>query len=60
MTTKKKVDVYQIITDAIIEKLKGGVIPWQKPFLGYRNGVSKKEYNGLNTLLLAGLPYKSV
>ncbi len=49
-------DVYEIITERIIEKLNEGVIPWRKPWTNYasglpRNGVSKREYTGLNLFL---------
>lgn len=58
--TKEKRDVYQIITDIILERLERGDIPWEKPWVGYRNGVSKRNYSGLNTLLLSGCNYGSV
>ena len=55
--------VYQKITDVIIEKLKQGVIPWQKPWNGEegipRNLVSKKAYQGINVFLLSCLGYES-
>lgn len=48
--------VYQIVTDAIIEKLNQGVIPWHKPWHVAGGGipmnyVSKKPYQGINTIL---------
>jgi len=48
-------NVYEIITSKIIDKLKEGVVPWQKPFVsGYpQNLISKKPYRGINPLLLA-------
>jgi antirestriction protein ArdC len=52
---KEKFDVYQKITDIIIEKLENGVVPWQQPFglQGMpKNYVSKKEYRGINAFLL--------
>ncbi len=54
----KKPDVYQIITDQIMELLDKGVIPWKKPWKGGASGwpkslASKKQYRGINTFLLA-------
>ena len=52
--------VYEIVTDEICKKLEAGVIPWNKPWNAIEgfNGLSRTPYNGLNVLLLAGLPYK--
>jgi len=61
-------DVYQIITDRIIEIMEQGVIPWRKPWNSGREGgplnlVSKRHYQGINCFLLAcygsnfGSPY---
>ena len=51
-------DVYQIITERIIEQLESGVAPWHKPWTAGAHGwpqnlVSGKEYRGINPLLLA-------
>ncbi len=49
-------DVYQIVTDRIIEQLEQGYIPWQKPWLTFRQGafnrVTKRPYSILNQMLL--------
>jgi len=47
-------NVYQYVTDRIIEELKKGNIPWRKPWKGQKaiNYVTRKEYKGINTLLL--------
>lgn len=47
--------VYQIITDQIITQLEKGVIPWARAYIGGlpKNGVSMKEYNGINIFLLS-------
>ncbi len=49
-------NVYQIVTDRIIEELEKGFIPWQKPWTGTLNGaynrISKKPYSLLNQMLL--------
>lgn len=53
---KEKVNVYQIVTNRIIEELEKGFIPWQKPWNGVRAGafnrVSKKPYSIMNQMLL--------
>ena len=49
-------DVYQIITDRIIEELEKGVIPWKKPWTGTGCGSVSHEtgrpYSLLNQFLL--------
>lgn len=49
-------NVYQMVTDRIIEELEKGFIPWQKPWTGVRSGafnrISKKPYSLLNQMLL--------
>ncbi len=57
MKKKVKKDVYQIITDQIINLLEQGVIPWHKPW-NAENGApcnlsSGKAYRGINTFLLS-------
>ena len=49
-----KKDIYQEITDRIIEKLEAGIIPWRKPWVDGMpiNYVSRNEYSGVNLLLL--------
>ena len=47
--------VNEIVTNKILEELKKGVIPWQKPWLvaGHnKNLISKKPYRGINVFLL--------
>lgn len=52
----EKFDIYQEVTDRIIEQLKKGNIPWNKPWTGIASGafnrVSKKPYSFLNQMLL--------
>lgn len=52
--TKEKMDIYQIITDQIIERLEKGDIVWQKPWIngGAVSWKTQKAYRGVNTLLL--------
>ena len=49
-------NVYQMVTDSIIEQMEKGIIPWQKPWVG-GTGVaisytSRKAYSCLNQFLL--------
>ncbi len=53
-----KRDMYQGITDRVIEAIeKGNVAPWYKPWFSLgglpQNAVSKSQYRGINTFLLA-------
>ena len=61
-----RIDVYQIITDRIIEIMEQGIVPWRKPWnigceTGPLNLISKKHYQGINCFLLSchnfGSPY---
>lgn len=52
-------DIYQIITERFIEQLKKGTVPWQKPWAGVQNIVSKKPYRGINSLILGGSEFQS-
>lgn len=58
-----KIDVYEIVTNRILEKLEQGQVPWQKPWnikTGYPcNIVTGKEYNGINVMLLGSQNYDS-
>ena len=47
-------NVYEIVTQRIIEQLEKGVIPWRKPWNGSLpvNYVSRKPYQGIILLLL--------
>jgi len=51
-------NVKEIVTERIIKELEAGVIPWKKPWTGAYNAVSKKEYKGVNRLLLPSEKYK--
>lgn len=50
-------NIYEIVTNRIIEQLEQGYIPWEKPFSGTLDGaynrVSKKPYSLLNQMLLS-------
>lgn len=49
-------NIYQMISDRIIAQLEQGIIPWNKPWTGTRDGaynrISKKPYSLINQMLL--------
>ena len=54
-------NVYERITNLIIEKLEKGIVPWHQPWTSAwppRNLISKKPYRGINLLLLSDLKYE--
>lgn len=56
------INVYEVITDRILTMLKDGVVPWRQPWTAAsapKNLVSKKEYRGVNVLLLGTQKYSS-
>lgn len=53
-------DVYDIVTNLIIEKLEKGIIPWKQPWRNIgppRNLITQRPYRGINSLLLSTLGY---
>jgi len=59
--SSEKLDVYQLVTNQIIQRLEAGVIPWQKPWADAgmpMNLISKRPYRGINLWLLNTLPYE--
>lgn len=54
-------NVYEIVTHTIIEKLESGNVPWRKPWIAASpcNLVSQKEYRGINTFMLAASGFPS-
>lgn len=50
-------NVYEIVTNKIIEELEKGIIPWHKPWTGCRNGaishITGKPYSFINQMLLS-------
>lgn len=54
-------NVYEIITDRILDALRGGVVPWRRPWSSSlpKNLVSGREYRGVNVLLLQSTPFLS-
>lgn len=52
---KSTSDIYNEVTQRIIDSLEKGIIPWTKPWKtigGPRNYISKKPYRGINPFLL--------
>ena len=55
-------NVYEIVTNRIMELLEEGTIPWHKPWKasgGAQNLISKKPYRGINQFLLNCSPFSS-
>ena len=58
----EKLDIYQMVTNTIIEQLEKGKIPWKKEWDCVNapvNFVTKKPYRGMNVFLLGCKGYKS-
>lgn len=56
-----KVDVYEFITNRIIEQLEKGTVPWKVPWTQAGlpiNMLTGRPYNGINVWLLASLGFK--
>lgn len=55
---KTKTNVYQMVTERIVEQLQQGIIPWHKPWASFGeageaiNYVTRKPYSMLNQMLL--------
>jgi antirestriction protein ArdC len=48
-------NVYEIVTAKIVEALERGVLPWRRTWttMNPMNAISKKEYRGINHILLS-------
>lgn len=60
-SSSTKLDLYQIVTDKIINLLEQGTVPWQKPWAEAgipMNLLSKRPYRGVNLWLLLSLDYE--
>ena len=57
---EEKMNIYELITKKIIEELEKGIIPWRKPWISDtpKNLITKKEYRGINRLLLSTISNK--
>lgn len=58
-TTQKSFDLYQEVTNTIINQLEAGTIPWQQSWVNKqqsfaisRNAVTGNDYRGINIVLL--------
>ena len=65
MPAKKtnRVDIYEIVTNQILDKLENGTVPWQKPW-SVKTGapcnlITGKPYHGINVMLLGSQAYDS-
>ena len=55
-------NVYEIVTQKILDQLEAGTVPWQRPWrtTGAPSNIdSKKPYRGVNTILLSMTGYDS-
>jgi antirestriction protein ArdC len=55
-------NVYEIVTNKIIELLEQEIIPWRRPWIAAglpRNLVSRRTYRGINLFLLSATKYAS-
>lgn len=59
MTTKQRRDVYQDVTDRIVEALEAGTVPWRKPWKsrGGPYSLDGRKYRGVNVFLLELMPF---
>ncbi len=56
-------DMYEVITNRIIEQLEKGVLPWRKTWSSYglaKNYVTRKTYKGINMLMMNLFPSHSI
>lgn len=62
MNTYGRQDIYERVTNIVLEQLEKGTITWRK---GWKdtgrpaNYITKKQYNGFNAFLLSSLGYSS-
>jgi antirestriction protein ArdC len=52
-------DVHAAITERFIEQLRNGTVPWQRPWQGAQNIISRKAYRGINALMLGLSTHRS-
>ena len=55
-------NVYEIITEQVLEIMSQGVIPWKKPWNArgaHRNLITGKQYRGINVFLLSCSSFSS-
>ena len=55
--SKKKYDPYVDVTARVLEEMEKGAVPWVRPWVsrlgGQQNGLSQRNYTGLNALVLS-------
>jgi antirestriction protein ArdC len=60
---KTRQQIYELVTDQIIQQLEQGTIPWQKEWAGQSTGpfnfLTGKSYKGINYWNLSTYPFKS-
>lgn len=58
---RRRVDVYQLVTDRIVAALDQGIIPWRKTWQGHlghpRNYLTHHRYRGINAILTGLTPF---
>ncbi len=54
-------NVYEVITQRIVDSLEQGVVPWRTPWKSSapKNLISKKPYRGVNVFLLSAMRHTS-
>jgi len=61
--TIMKMDLYEVVTQKIVERLEAGVVPWQVPWRTSggmpSNLITKHSYRGINLWMLLCLKYES-
>ncbi len=53
--TPRKFYINKFLSDRFVERIKRGLIPWRRPWVGkvpLQNGISGHQYQGLNTFQL--------
>jgi antirestriction protein ArdC len=53
-------NVYQIVTDRIIDQLQQGIIPWNKPWVGYSRQGGSIRISALAVSHVTGKPYSMI
>jgi antirestriction protein ArdC len=59
--TEKSVDVYELVTNRIIELLESNTVPWRKPWTERglpQNLITKRPYHGINLMMLNALEFE--
>ena len=59
--TEKSIDVYELVTNRVIELLESNTVPWRKPWTDRglpKNLITKRPYRGINLMLLNSLDFE--